>query len=456
MQLSPELLGLIRKYDRAGPRYTSYPPANHFKPVAEHALATDIMGPVPDDDRPLSLYLHIPFCETLCWFCGCHTITSLNRDRADDYLQTLEREMQLHHARFGKPRRVVQVHFGGGTPNFLSPGQILRLGEALHRCFAIEADAEVSVELDPRRLSREHVEAFRQIGVNRASFGVQDCNPDVQKAIHRVQPSLENRSAMTHLREAGISSVNIDLIYGLPLQSTTTFAATLEEVLALQPDRFAVFNYAHVPWMKPAQKILERHPRPSPEQKLQLLKLVIETLTGAGFHYIGMDHFARPADELVQAQRQGVLQRNFQGYSTRGGVDILGLGLSSISQTANRYWQHAKELPAYREAIAQGRFALSRHYTLSNEDACRRGVIMQLMCNLGLQFADFPGPEGQPFAEYFAETLSQLREMEHDGLLEIQDDALRVTPNGALFLRNLAMAFDTYLASAPNRYSRTV
>ncbi|MGB0416983.1 MAG: oxygen-independent coproporphyrinogen III oxidase, partial [Coraliomargarita sp.] len=284
MQITDQDLALIRKYNRPGPRYTSYPPANHFR---DYSDPSRLLKSVEEGDAPLSLYFHLPFCETLCWFCGCHTITTLDRGKATDYLDLLERELELFSSHIPKGRAAVQLHFGGGTPNFFGPEQIDRLAAMIDRHFEFTNDAEKSVELDPRRLNVDHVQAFSRMGVSRASFGVQDCNPDVQQAIHRIQPQEMNVAAMETLRAHGFESVNVDLIYGLPKQSPESFDRTLDDVLSLQPDRFAIFNYAHVPWMRPAQKLLERAGLPDAETKLELLKLCVERLTDAGYVYIG-------------------------------------------------------------------------------------------------------------------------------------------------------------------------
>ncbi|MGF1450812.1 MAG: oxygen-independent coproporphyrinogen III oxidase [Opitutales bacterium] len=447
------VFALIRKYDRPGPRYTSYPPANHFSPEVDPAR---LIAASAESTSPLSLYLHIPFCESLCWFCGCHTTITLNRNKAQHYLDHLFAEIAQTADRLQPGRLVDQVHLGGGTPNFLTPEQIRRLAGELRQHFTLTPDAEISAELDPRILTEAHIEALRELGLNRASFGVQDSNPDVQKAVHRVQPPEMNERAMQWLREAGIGSVNIDLIYGLPLQTPEGFRATLREVQALGPDRFAVFNYAHVPWMKPAQKLLERHPLPQGDEKLTLLQTIVNELTAGGFVYVGMDHFAKPDDELVVAQRSGTLQRNFQGYSTRAGAEILGLGISSISQTADTYRQNHKELPVYQKAITEGEAPVSRGFMLSREDQLRREVIMEIMCNLHLPFGSLAERWQLDPREHFAPELEALQPMADDGLVEIAADGLHVTERGRWFLRNLAMPFDQYLANAPGRYSRTV
>lgn len=454
MQLSEQDLELIGKYNRPGPRYTSYPPANHFRDYADPA---PLLTSVEAGEAALSLYFHLPFCETLCWFCGCHMIPTLDRSRATDYLDLLEKELALF-ARHHRPEReAVQLHFGGGTPNFFGPEQIDRLAAMIDRHFKFTPDAEKSVELDPRRLSPAHVEAFARMGLTRASFGVQDCNEEVQKVIHRIQPQAMNVAAMETLRANGFDSVNIDLIYGLPLQTPKTFDQTLDQVLELKPDRFAIFNYAHVPWMRPAQKILEKAGLPDARTKLELLKLCIERLTREGYVYIGMDHFALPDDELVIAQREGTLQRNFQGYSTRAGVEICGFGISSISQGADAYRQNVKDIESYRAMVESGKLPVAKGYELTDEDQLRADVIMRLMCDLALDYGAMSAKWGIDFKAHFAGALAQLKEPAEDGLIELTEAGLTVTERGRLFIRNLAMCFDAYLEPAvEGRYSRTV
>lgn len=454
MKISAEDLQLIEKYNRPGPRYTSYPPANHF---CDYSDPAPLLKSVEQGDAPLSLYFHLPFCETLCWFCGCHTITTLDHSRGDDYLDLLEKELALFARHLKSGRKAAQLHFGGGTPNFFKSAQIDRLATLIDAHFSFTEDAEKSVELDPRRLTVEHIEAFARMGMTRASFGVQDCNPDVQKAIHRIQPQSMNIETMERLRANGFQSVNMDLIYGLPMQTPESFAETLDEVLQLKPDRFAIFNYAHVPWMRPAQKLLERHGLPSAETKMELLRLCIERLTAAGYVYIGMDHFALPSDELVVAQRAQSLQRNFQGYSTRAGVEICGFGVSSISQGAGGYRQNVKDLESYRASLAAGKLPVSKGYESTSEDQLRCDVIMRLMCDLALDFDVMSKKWAIDFRAHFSNALEQLAEPAADGLIEWTSCGFVVTERGRLFLRNLAMCFDAYLgATTEKRYSKTV
>jgi oxygen-independent coproporphyrinogen-3 oxidase len=455
-------LALVEKYNVAGPRYTSYPPATVFAEAFDEAAARAEIAAgnrPPAPVRDLSLYFHLPFCETLCWFCGCTTVITLDRDLARRYVDTLLREIDLVADALNPERRVVQIHWGGGTPTFLPPDQIRRLGDAIRRRFRLAPDAETSVEVDPRRLTPDHVAALRDAGFNRASLGVQDFDPKVQEAVHRLQPRDLTAEVIRWLREHGFASINVDLIYGLPHQSVDSFSRTLDEVLALGPDRFAIFNYAHVPWMKPSQRIFEKRAvMPAPGTKLQLLKLVTERLTGeAGYVYIGMDHFARPDDELAVAQSRRTLQRNFQGYSTRGGSDIYGFGMSAISQTEDAYWQNFKELPRHREAVETGRFPVARGYRLTAEDRLRRTVIMEIMCNLGLDYATLSDRLGLPVATRFAPEIESLADLEADGLLRRTPAGIEITDLGRLLVRNIAMRFDATLRERQERrFSRTI
>jgi oxygen-independent coproporphyrinogen-3 oxidase len=365
--------------------------------------------------------------------------------------------MELAGALLHPDRRVVQLHFGGGTPTFLTPDEIRELGRLIHSRFRLDPDVEAGVEIDPRRLTRDHLVALREIGFNRASMGVQDHDPVVQKAVHRIQPFEQSRDAVSWAREVGFRSVNIDLIYGLPHQTPESFERTLDEVLTLEPDRFAVFNYAYVPWIKPAQKIMKESTLPSAATKLQLLKLTIEKLTGSGYVYIGMDHFARTNDELAIAQKRKTLQRNFQGYSTRGGADIYAFGMSSISQTDNLYWQNFKDLPEYYSHLDQGRLPLARGFFLTDDDRRRRLIIMRLMCDFSLDYAQMSGLLGLDFEVQFAAELASLSDLEADGLLRRDANGFVVTDLGRLFIRNIAMRFDAHLPKeTERRYSRTV
>jgi oxygen-independent coproporphyrinogen-3 oxidase len=452
-------LDLVRKYNVAGPRYTSYPPATKF---TDDISLDELSARIEANNRAardLSIYFHIPFCETLCWFCGCTTVITLNHDKGRDYVDYLGRELATMAPRFNPARQVVQLHFGGGSPTFLRPDEIRRLGAVIHKHFKLSPGIEASVEVDPRRLTRDHLVALREIGFNRASMGVQDFNPKVQESVHRIQPREMTQQAMDWMRELGYGSINLDLIYGLPHQTVESFDETLDIVLQMEPDRLAVFSYAHVPWVKPAQKILEQQQHlPPPETKLQLLKLVIEKLTADNrYIYIGMDHFARPDDELAVAQRNKQLQRNFQGYSTRAGSDIYAFGMSSISQIPDAYWQNEKELPKYQEAIDAGRPPVQRGYFVTGEDKIRRETIMRVMCDLSLDFAAMSAKLGLNFEQHFAKELDALAPFEAGGLVRRSPAGLEVTDTGRLFIRNIAMCFDNTLAPVGERkHSRTI
>lgn len=449
-------LDLIRKYNQPGPRYTSYPTAPHFSEQTDkEALATQ----TETEDSDLSLYFHIPFCRSLCWFCGCTKIITTQQDRADDYLDLLEKEISLFLPRIKPGRKVRQLHFGGGTPNYLTPDQIDRFSSFLHSHFDFHPDAEISTELDPRTLTQEHIQAFKKLGINRASMGVQDVKPEVQEAVHRIQTDEHNRNALAWLREAGISSCNLDLIYGLPKQTPKSFEDTLHHILDYAPDRLAVFSYAHVPWIMPAQKILEAKDLPEPEAKLKMLEKIITILTSNGYHYVGMDHFAKEADPLTIAQKNGTLQRNFQGYSTHGGVEICAFGMSSISQTSRSYRQNFKDITDYGQAVSDDRYPIDRGILLTDEDVMRRDIIMSIMCQLRLDYAAKSEQHGIDFQNHFSSSLESLKPMQQDGLLELTESSLTVTEQGRLFIRNIAMAFDAYLAqgkSQKGKFSKTV
>lgn len=450
-------LDLVRKYDRAGPRYTSYPTAPHFSEAFSRADWEDhIALNNATDERALSLYFHIPFCDTLCWFCGCTMMVERRRDPIDHYLEALFQEIDLYAERLAPGRKVLQIHFGGGTPTHLSPDQIRAIGTKIHQSFQVAPEAEISVEMDPRGLTEEHLSALSEVGFNRASIGVQDFDPRVQKAINRVHDAELVGQVIDWTRKYNFSSLNLDLIYGLPHQSVDSFRATLDQVLAFEPDRLAVFSYAHVPWVKPHQKLIKEETLPHPSEKLGMLKLVVESLTANGYSYVGMDHFARSDDELAVAQRSGTLQRNFQGYSTLAGTDIYAFGMSSISQLPRAYAQHHKTLNEYHSDVAEGRLPLARGLALSEDDAQRRHVIMRLMCDMGLDFAALSTDLGYDFQARYSNELASLDEFEGDGLLTRNGTGFRVTSMGRLFVRNIAMAFDAYLENTNARYSRTV
>jgi oxygen-independent coproporphyrinogen-3 oxidase len=451
-------LDVVKKYNVAGPRYTSYPPATKFTEALKWPELAERILENNRTERDLSLYFHIPFCETLCWYCGCTTVITLNHNQGSRYIDYLEKEVAQMSTLISPRRKAVQLHWGGGSPTFLSPDEIRRLGDIIHRHFSFSSDLEAGVEIDPRRLTRDHIAALREIGFNRASLGVQDFDPGVQEAVHRIQPQAMTEQVLGWVRELGFTSVNFDLIYGLPHQTVESFNRTLDIVLGLQPDRLAVFSYAHVPWVKPAQKILEHKVLPPPEVKLQLLKNVIERLTENNrYVYIGMDHFARPGDELAVAQKRKQLQRNFQGYSTRGGADIYAFGMSSISQIPEAYWQNEKDLAKYYATLDAGQVPLVRGYLVTDEDKVRRETIMRVMCDLSLDYAAMSQRLGLNFASHFEREIELLAGFEADGLVRRSPTGMEVTDTGRLFIRNIAMSFDNTLAPVGERkHSRTI
>lgn len=451
-------LDLIRKYSIPGPRYTSYPPATKFTAELdtlglEEAIAADNASA----NGPVSLYFHLPFCETRCWFCGCNTVITRRRDAAAEYLDDLAREVCLTAAKMDRNRPVTQVHFGGGTPTFFPPEQLRRLGALIHEHFRLTPDCEFGVEIDPRRLTPEHIEALHDIGANRASLGVQDTNPRVQLAIHRFQPQQKNVDAFRWLRASGFGSVNVDLIYGLPLQTPETYSATIDDVLSLNPDRLSVFSYAHVPWIKPAQRIFDdREQLPTPEEKLAMFAIAHEKLTAAGYVDVGLDHFARPEDSLAVAQRSGQLHRNFQGYSTGADASLYGFGISSISSTPDTYRQNHKTLDTWRAALDAGQLPVERGLRLTADDRRRREIIMRLMCDRRLGYRDMSRRIGVDFAATYATELASLADLAADGLIRTTDDGFEVTAVGAPLLRVIAMRFDATLAPGTTQHSRTI
>lgn len=453
MPIDP-IRALIQKYNRPGPRYTSYPTALQFSPVERPVEWLEETG---DSDAPLSLYFHLPFCESLCWFCACTTVITCNRDHADRYLDALEREMDLTLPLLRADRRsCIQLHFGGGSPSFLTPEQLDRLCRLIKARFTFDTEAEISAELDPRTLTAEKVEVLARHGFNRASFGVQDVNPIVQKAVHRIQPDEMNQRCVDWVRGAGFTGLNVDLIYGLPHQSVESFRDTLQTALRYDPDRLAVFSYAHVPWVAPAQKILERATLPEPEIKFAMLLETIETLTSGGYTYIGMDHFAKSGDELTRALRSGGLHRNFQGYTTKAGSELCGFGMSSISMSSHAYRQNAKELDVWHADLEAGRLPVKKGYLLTEEDKLRRELILTIMCSGKVVFEAFNQRYAIDFRRHFHEALMALEEPAADGLVILRDDGFEVTERGRLLLRNLAMPFDAYLESSPQRHANTI
>lgn len=446
---------LIEKYNYSGPRYTSYPTALEFD---EGYRETDFLNAVSRyPDRPLSLYLHIPFCHRLCYFCGCNKQITRQAHKAERYLDALEVEIRQRAPLFAD-RIVTQMHWGGGTPTFLSEAQISRLNRLLRSCFRFSEDAEISLELDPREIALDRLDHLKQEGFNRLSMGVQDFNKQVQKLVNREQDEAFIFALMARAKSLGFVSSNIDLIYGLPKQTAESFAFTLQKVLELRPDRLSVFNYAHMPTLFPAQRKIHDSDLPDAAQKLEILQQSIATLTGGGYQFIGMDHFALPEDELAVAQRQGVLHRNFQGYTTQGNTDLLGLGVSAISMIGDTYAQNHKVLNQWHQSVAQQGHALWRGVSLDNDDRLRRDLILRLICHFSLDIPAFEQQWQIDFAEYFAEDLQLLQPLADDRLVTITPDRLAVTPRGRLLIRNICMCFDRYLRNTvrQQQFSRVI
>ncbi len=453
---------MLQRYDKPGPRYTSYPTAPHFTESFGSARFMEEIEVTNGADAPadLSLYFHLPFCESLCYFCGCTTIITRNRERIAGYLDYLDKEIELVAARINPQRRVTQLHWGGGTPSYLEPDEIRRLFESIRSHFPFAQDAEVSIEIDPRGMTDAHLDAIVDVGFNRASMGVQDFEPQVQETINRLQSEELTRWVFDGLRTRGIESINLDLIYGLPHQSVASFERTLARIIDISPDRLAVFNYAHVPWLKKHQKIIKEETLPSVQVKLNLLKYAVETLTREDYVFIGMDHFAKPEDSLVQALNEKKLYRNFQGYSTKWGCDLYALGMSGISQLQDVYAQNTKELPDYYEALDEGRLPTQRGYRLTEDDQVRRHVITKIMCEFEIDMDQIEAHCHIDFNAYFADALAELAPFAQDKLLHITDRKLTVTDSGRLLIRNIAMAFDAYLKDDQQKsgpmYSKTL
>lgn len=452
--------GLIRRYDKSGPRYTSYPTAVQFHEgfngarYRELAAATNQGG----DSRALSLYFHIPFCNTVCYYCGCNKIVTKDRSRAAPYLERLHKEIELQGGLFDRARPVDQLHWGGGTPTFISHDKMRELMTKTRQHFRLHEDdsGEYSIEVDPREVRPGTMEVLRELGFNRLSMGVQDFNPDVQKAVNRIQSRDRTLGVLREARKLGFRSINMDLIYGLPHQSVTSFSETLEQVIDANPDRLSVFNYAHLPEMFKPQRRIHVEDLPSPEEKLNILQAAINLLIEAGYVYIGMDHFARPGDELAVAQREGSLYRNFQGYSTHASCDMIGMGVTAIGSVGNSFSQNARTEKDYFAALDHGRLPIFRGYELNDDDLLRRDVITQLICHFQLRFSNIERRFGIRFVEYFAMELETLKEMQEDGLLTVTADGIEVAPAGVLLIRNICMVFDAYLGAREQRYSKVI
>ena len=434
----------LAKYNRPGPRYTSYPTA---------PVWNDSFGPVDlektfeeaeNAKTPVSLYMHIPFCESLCLFCACNVVIQKNKSVAPPYLDALKREMERVSHSISKSRPVVQFHWGGGTPTYLTPEQIEDLFGFTREHFEFAPDSEIGIEVDPRVTSRAHLEAIRKMGFNRLSMGIQDFHPDVQKAIHRIQPFEMTRDLLFDARELGFNSINVDLIYGLPYQTPETFAHTVDQIISLSPDRIALFSYAHVPWLKKQQGSFVAH-LPEGMVKFEIFRTGLLQFVEAGYLYIGMDHFAKPGDELAVSQQNRTLHRNFQGYTTKAGADLYGMGITAISGIQAAYAQNHRDIPSWEKAVAERGLATMRGYHLSEEDLLRRAVISRLLCHTVIIKDEISREFGIDFDEYFAQELRRLEPFREDGLILLNRDEIRATWLGRIFIRNLAMVFDPYL-----------
>ena len=454
---------LLRRYDRPGPRYTSYPTAPQFHPgfgeaQLREAAAASNGDPIP---RRLSLYVHVPFCESPCFYCGCNRIITRDKARGEAYLARLYREIALTAPLFDRDREVIQLHFGGGTPNFLTPAQ---LGEVMgtlqsHFNFSGSGERDISIELDPRFVSPADIAELGKLGFNRASFGVQDFDPVVQQAVNRVQSVEETRAVVDACRASGFRSVNVDLIYGLPKQRVEGFAATLDTVVDMRPDRVAVYGYAHLPQLFKPQRQIEAMDLPDAETRLVLLQLAITRLTAAGYVYIGMDHFALPDDDLAIAQARGGLHRNFMGYTTHADSDLIGLGVSAISHVGDSFSQNPRDLPSWQMALDDGRLPVFRGMHLDEDDQLRADLIQSLMCQGEVPVHALERRYAISFTDYFADAIARLQPLVEDGLVECGEGFVRATSRGRLLLRNIAMCFDRYLdqpAAATPRFSRAI
>ena len=452
---------LIDRYNKPGPRYTSYPSAVQFHEFDEgqyrQVVAETNAEFIPS---PLSLYVHIPFCSTVCYYCGCNKVITANRRHAVTYLNNLYKEIELQGKLFDDDRPVDQLHFGGGTPTFISDEQLCELITKISEHFYLHEDdsGEYSIEVDPRSVNTHTIHLLRKLGLNRISFGIQDFDPEVQKAVNRIQSFEQSRDVIDAAKKARYLSINIDLIYGLPLQTTETFAQTLDKVIDLNPDRIAIYNYAHLPHLFKTQKQINSDELPSPEEKLKILQLAIRNLTSAGYVYIGMDHFAKPEDELAVAQRNGKLYRNFQGYSTHSNCDVIGLGMTAIGKIANVYSQNKKTLEEYDRDIKSGRIPIFRGYKLDFDDQLRADIINKLICNFYLHLPMIEDFYRIGFNSYFTGELSSLKRMQDDGLLEIGSDHIEVLPAGRLLIRNICTVFDKYLVgkNTPDNFSKLI
>ncbi|NOI60033.1 oxygen-independent coproporphyrinogen III oxidase [Vibrio coralliilyticus] len=446
---------ILDKYNYSGPRYTSYPTALEFHEA--FTIADYDMACTEYPERPLSLYIHIPFCHKLCYYCGCNKVITRHAHKADEYLDVLEQEI-LTRASLLQGRKVTQLHFGGGTPTFLTKAQISRLMNILRAEFSFEAESEISIEVDPREIELNMLDHLREEGFNRLSIGVQDFNKEVQKLVNREQDEEFIFAMVERAKKLGFRSTNLDLIYGLPKQTQARFAETLAQVLEMQPGRLSIFNYAHMPQLFAAQRKIKDEDLPQAEEKMAILQDTIATLTNAGYQFIGMDHFAQPDDELAVAQRKGILHRNFQGYTTQGECDLVGFGVSAISMIGDAYAQNQKELKKYYAQVNEQRHALWKGVALDGDDLLRREVIKQLICNFKLDKVSVETEFDVEFNHYFKEDLELLQTFIDDELVEVDNKEIRVTLRGRLLIRNICMCFDKYLRAKARQqqFSRVI
>lgn len=454
---------LCRRFDISGPRYTSYPTADRFQSDPGAQLLVDALRHRPAPEQPLSLYVHLPFCSTVCYYCGCNKVITKDHSKSSRYLDYLEREIDLQLAELAGTRTVTQLHWGGGTPTFLNDAEMARLMGILKSRFNFLPDGEYSIEIDPRSVDPGRAHTLAELGFNRMSLGIQDFDPLVQQAVNRIQTFEQTRDVLLAARDAGFKSVSVDLIYGLPRQTLDGFKATLEKTLSLAPDRIALYSYAHLPQIFMPQRRIHDTELPKAEDKLSLMAMAIETLVEAGYVFIGMDHFARPDDELALAQKAGKLHRNFQGYSTHAELDLLAFGVSAIAKVGPVYAQNAKSLDDYYHDIDAGHLPVRRGYRMDNDDELRRAVIQELMCHFGLDFNEVSRVWRIDFADYFANALEQLKPLADAGLVQVNADGITVMPKGRLLVRIIAMVFDRHLEAdrqkAPEgrqRYSRVI
>ena len=450
---------LIRRYDHAGPRYTSYPTAVQFHDGVKPADFLHAIDASREAGRQLSLYVHVPFCANICYYCACNKVITKDRSRSREYLASLQREMELISAHLGPDQVVEQLHFGGGTPTFLSHQELRELMAGLRSRFSLRDDdiGDYSIEIDPREADWATMGLLRELGFNRVSFGVQDLDPEVQRAVNRMQTLEQTQAVMDAARTLAYRSINIDLIYGLPKQTPESFARTVEAIIALKPDRLSVFNYAHLPERFMPQRRINSADLPSPAQKLEMFENSVRQLLAAGYRYIGMDHFALPDDSLSIAQENGELQRNFQGYTTHGHCDLIGLGVSSISQVGDLYCQNSSDLKVYQERLQADELATQRGLVCHSDDIIRRAVISQLICHFQLQFSDIEARFGIDFPEYFASCLPMLEQMARDGLIILTPGGIRVMAAGRLLVRSICMLFDAYQSdTSQQRFSRII